>query len=136
MYVGRWSRMEPAMPTDLPCRHISTLRVAQCRGVRRIVHCLNMLLREQAPDNMSHADTSQHFVSLSVAAFAMRHSESAPWATSSCRGVRRMHLHSNAPACVRAPSSHLRLICAWLIATRTFNSAVNDMQSFFMLIFF
>jgi hypothetical protein len=35
-----------------------------------------------------------------------------------CRGVRRMHLRTNAPACVRAPGSHLRLICAWLIATR------------------
>ena len=35
-----------------------------------------------------------------------------------CRGVRRMHLRSNAPACVRAPGSHLRFICAWLIATR------------------
>ena len=35
-----------------------------------------------------------------------------------CRGVRRMRLRSNAPACVRAPGSHLRLICAWLIVTR------------------
>jgi hypothetical protein len=35
-----------------------------------------------------------------------------------CRGVRRMHLRTNAPACVRAPGSHLRLICAWLIAMR------------------
>jgi hypothetical protein len=35
-----------------------------------------------------------------------------------CRGVRRMHLRTNVPACVRAPGSHLRLICAWLIATR------------------
>ena len=35
-----------------------------------------------------------------------------------CRGVRRMHLRSNAPACVRAPGSHIRFICAWLIATR------------------
>ena len=24
-----------------------------------------------------------------------------------CRGVRRMHLRSNAPACVQAPGSHL-----------------------------
>ena len=29
-----------------------------------------------------------------------------------------MHLRSKAPACVRALGSHLRLICAWLIATR------------------
>ena len=39
-----------------PCRHIATLRVAQCRGMRRIVHCLNMLLRVQAPGDISHAD--------------------------------------------------------------------------------
>ena len=35
-----------------------------------------------------------------------------------CRGVRRMHLRSNAPACVQAPGSHLQFICAWLIAAR------------------
>ena len=35
-----------------------------------------------------------------------------------CRGIRRMHLRSNAPACEQAPDSHIRFICAWLIATR------------------
>ena len=25
-------------------------KLAHCRGIRRIVHCLNMLLRVQAPD--------------------------------------------------------------------------------------
>ena len=35
-----------------------------------------------------------------------------------CRGIRRMHLRTNVSACVRAPGSHIRLICAWLIATR------------------
>ncbi len=32
---------------------------ARCRGVRRIVHCLNMLLRVQAPDEQYLA-TVQH----------------------------------------------------------------------------
>ena len=32
-----------------PCRPLATY-VARCRGVRRIVHCLKLLLREQAPD--------------------------------------------------------------------------------------
>ena len=44
---------------SLPCRHIATLRVAQCRGVRRIVQCLNMLLRVQAPDEQ-YLDIVQH----------------------------------------------------------------------------
>jgi len=35
-----------------------------------------------------------------------------------CRGIRRMHLRTNVSACVRAPGSHIWLICAWLIATR------------------
>jgi len=34
-------------------------KLAHCRGVRRIVHCLNMLLRVQAPDEQYLA-TVQH----------------------------------------------------------------------------
>ena len=44
-----------------------------------------------------------------------------------CRGVRRMHLRTNAPACVRAPGSHLRLICAWLIARAKFLAICSRM---------
>ncbi len=42
-----------AMSTD------SQAKLARCRGVRRIVHCLNMLLRVQAPDEQYLA-TVQH----------------------------------------------------------------------------
>ncbi len=35
-----------------------------------------------------------------------------------CRGVRRMHLRLNMPLCEQAPNRHIKLICAWLIATR------------------
>ena len=42
-----------AMPTG------SQDKLAHCRGVRRIVHCLNMLLRVQAPDEQYLA-TVQH----------------------------------------------------------------------------
>ena len=38
---------------------LATLRVARCRGVRRIVRCLNMLLRVQATDEHNLA-TVQH----------------------------------------------------------------------------
>ena len=41
------------MPTD------SQVELARCRGVRRIVHCLNMLLRVQAP-NEQYLATVQH----------------------------------------------------------------------------
>ena len=41
-----------------PCRHSQALLV-RCRGVRRIVHCLNMLLRVQAPDEQ-YLDTVRH----------------------------------------------------------------------------
>ena len=42
-------------------RHADTSQaeLAQCRGVRRIVQCLNMLLRVQAPDEQYLA-TVQH----------------------------------------------------------------------------
>ena len=48
----------------------------------------------------------------------MSHVDTHKLALVRCRGVRRIHLRTNAPVCVRAPDSHLRLICAWLIATR------------------
>jgi len=47
-----------------------------------------------------------------------RHADTHKLALVHCRGIRRMHLRTKAPACVRAPGSHLRLICAWLIAAR------------------
>ncbi len=42
-----------------PCRQTHKLALVRCRGVRRIVHCLNMLLRVQAPDEQYLA-TVQH----------------------------------------------------------------------------
>ena len=42
-----------------PCRQTRKLALTRCRGVRRIVHCLNMLLRVQAPDEQYLA-TVQH----------------------------------------------------------------------------
>ena len=42
-----------------------------------------------------------------------------------CRGIRRMHLRSNAPACVRAPGSHIRFICVWLFAMPTHRNALR-----------
>ena len=49
----------PAMPTDPPCRQAHKLKLAHCRGIRRIVQCLNMLLRVQAPDEQ-YLDIGQH----------------------------------------------------------------------------
>ena len=42
-------------------RHADRLasKLVRCRGIRRIVHCLNMLLRVQAPDEQ-YLDTVQH----------------------------------------------------------------------------
>ena len=53
--------MPIAMPTHR-IRHADRLaspQLARCRGIRRIVQCLNMLLRVQAPDEQYLA-TVQH----------------------------------------------------------------------------
>ena len=42
-----------------PCRQVRKLTLTHCRGVRRIVHCLNMLLCVQAP-NEQYLATVQH----------------------------------------------------------------------------
>ena len=50
---------QTAMPTGPPCRQAHKLKLAHCRGIRRIVQCLNMLLRVQAPDEQ-YLDIGQH----------------------------------------------------------------------------
>ena len=50
--------------------------------------------------------------------FAMNHADTSQASLAQCRGVRRIHLRLKVSACERAPSVHIKLICAWLIATR------------------
>ena len=50
------------------------------------------------------------------------HADTHKLALVRCRGVRRMHLRSNMPDHVQAPDSHIRLICAWLIARANFRN--------------
>ena len=47
-----------------------------------------------------------------------RHADTHKLALVRCRGVRRMHLRTNVTAGCSHTGMHIRLICAWLIATR------------------
>lgn len=42
-----------------------------------------------------------------------------------CRGIRRIHLRLNTTLCKQAYNSHIKLICAWLTASRKKSCLIN-----------